>query len=448
MIAEKNGFKELFCPILFMAESAFADYYKKTPQERLEILKNACGLTEEEAKAIATNSLPIETANRMIENVVGFHPLPLGIATNFRVNGKEYLIPMAIEEPSVVAAASFAAKLCRPTGFLAVASEPIMIGQVQLVNVPNPKKAIATLEKQKQKIIEYANTIDPMVMVKYGGGLREMEFRIVKSKRGTFIVIHLLVDVRDAMGANAINTLAETLATRFEELTAGKVRLRIISNLAVHRMAKSAAVWSQQALEESTRGQFTGEEVVERILDAWAFAEADPYRCATHNKGIMNGIDAATIATGNDWRAVESGAHAFAASKKGYKPLTRFFKDKKGDLVGEIELPIAVATIGGATATHPSAAIARKILNVSGAQELSCVLASVGLAQNFAALRALATEGIQRGHMRLHSRNIAIMAGARSEEIDIVAKKIADENKVRVDRAKEVLEELRKKNNS
>jgi len=320
-----------------------------------------------------------------------------------------------------------------------------MIGQVQLVNVPNPKKAIATLEKQKQKIIDYANTIDPMVMVKYGGGLRDMEFRIVKSKRGAFIVIHLLVDVRDAMGANAINTLAETLATRFEELTAGKMRLRIMSNLAIHRMAKSAAVWSQQALEESTKGQFKGEEVVERILDAWAFAEADPFRCATHNKGIMNGIDAATIATGNDWRAVEAGAHAFAASKKGYKPLTRFFKDKKGDLVGEIELPLAVATIGGASGTHPSAAIARKILNISGAKELSCVLASVGLAQNFAALRALATEGIQKGHMRLHSRNIAVMAGARSEEIDLVAKKIADENKVRVDRAKEVLEELRKK---
>jgi hydroxymethylglutaryl-CoA reductase len=429
-----------------MSENVFEGYYKRTPEERLEILKKACGLTEEEAKAIATNSLPLETADRMIENVVGFHPLPLGIATNFLINGKEYVIPMAIEEPSVVAAASNAAKLCRPTGFLASATEPIMIGQVQLVNVPNPKQAIAALKKQKQKIIEYANSVDPMVLVKYGGGLRDMESRIIKSKRGKFIVIHLLVDVRDAMGANAINTLAEALTPQFENLTAGVVRLRIISNLAVLRTAKAAAVWSQQALEESTKGQFTGEEVVDRILDAWAFAEADPYRCATHNKGIMNGIDAATIATGNDWRAIEAGAHAFATQKKGYKPLTRFFKDKKGDLVGEIELPMAIDTIGGATKTHPSADIARKILDISNSNELACVLASLGLAQNLAALRALSTEGIQRGHMRLHSRNIAVMAGARSEEIDTIAKKMAEENKVRVDRAKELLEEMRKKN--
>lgn len=431
---------------LFLAESDFSGFHLKSPEERLAILKQAAHLSEEECQLLSKGSLDIPTANRMIENVVGLHSLPLGIATNFLVNQKEYLIPMAIEEPSVVAAASFAAKLCRSSGgFSAEATPPIMIGQVQLVNVPSIKKAVVALEKEKKEIIHYANTIDPMVLVKYGGGLREMEFRTVKSVRGDFLVIHLLVDVCDAMGANAINTLVETLAPKFEKLSGGEVRLRIISNLAIHRTAKAKAVWTKEELESSTKGQFKGMEVVERILDAWAFADADPFRAATHNKGIMNGIDAASIATGNDWRGVEAGAHAFAAMNGKYAPLTRYSKNKNNDLVGEIELPMVVATIGGASATHPSAKICQKILGVQSAAEMACVFASLGLAQNFAALRALSTEGIQRGHMRLHSRNLAVMAGARSEEIEIVAKQMADEGKVRADRAKEILDELRAK---
>lgn len=408
-------------------------------------MQESCALSEEELAGLRNGALKEETANRMIENVIGVHALPLGLATNFVVNGKEFVVPMAIEEPSVVAAASFAAKLCKPSGgFVASASEPVMIGQVQLVGIKSIPKAVVSLKKEKRKMIAYANTVDPMVLVKYGGGLRDMEFRIVKSKRGSFLVVHLLVDVRDAMGANAINTLAESLAPKFEELTGGKVRLRIISNLAVHRIAKAKAVWKKSDLEASTKGAFSGEEVVERILDAWAFAVADPFRAATHNKGIMNGIDAVTLATGNDWRAVEAGAHAFAAFKKPYSSLTTYYKDQNGDLVGAIELPLAVATIGGASATLSSAAVARKILKVSSAKALSEVIASVGLAQNFAALRALGTEGIQKGHMRLHARNTAVMAGAKEHEIDAVAKQLADEGKVRVDRAAEVLEQLRK----
>ncbi|MBU0636148.1 hydroxymethylglutaryl-CoA reductase, degradative [Candidatus Micrarchaeota archaeon] len=429
-----------------MTENNFSGFHKKKVSERQEILKKATQLSEEETALLSNGSLDLETANRMIENVIGLHSLPLGLATNFLINKKEFLVPMVIEEPSVVAAASFAAKLCRSTGgFTASASDPIMIGQIQLVEIPDLEKAIESLEKEKESIIEYATSVDPMVLVKYGGGLRDIEFRVIESERGSFLVIHLLVDVRDAMGANAVNTLAETLAPRFEKISGGKVRLRIISNLAVNRTASAKAIWTQKELESSTKGKFKGKEIVERILDAFAFADSDPFRAATHNKGIFNGIDSCVIATGNDWRAVEAGAHAFASMKGSYKSLTRYHKNENGDLVGEIELPLAVATIGGATATHPSAKIARKILGVTSAQELSCVIASLGLAQNFAALRALATEGIQKGHMRLHARNTAVMAGAKSEEIDLIAKKLADEGKVRVDRAKELLEELRGK---
>ncbi len=425
----------------------FKDYYKKTPKERLEIVKKFTGITDEEAAILAKEgNLPIDLANRMIENVVGTHTLPLGIATNFVIDGKEKAIPFAVEEPSVVAASSYAAKLCKEKGgFTTSADDPIMIGQVQLVNIKDAHAAKKAIDAKRQELIDYANKIDPCVLVKFGGGLRDIECRVLETERGPMIVLHLIVDCRDAMGANAVNTLAETLAPKFEELSGGKVRLRIISNLAVHRKARAKAVWTKAALEESTKGVFKGEDVVEAILDAYAFAAADPYRATTHNKGIMNGIDAVVIATGNDWRAIEAGAHSYAAITGKYKPLTKYYKDKDGNLVGEIELPIAVGLVGGATKTHPVAQVCVKILQIKSAQELARVIAAVGLAQNFAALRALATEGIQRGHLRLHAKNIAIMAGAKESEIDIVGDQMAKEGKVRVDRAAEILAELRKK---
>lgn len=425
-----------------MAAEATADFHKKTVKERQAILAKEAGLSAEETEKLAsTGALEIETANRMIENAVGAAHLPLGIATNFLINGKERLVPMAIEEPSVVAGASYSAKLARlGGGFTASADEPIMIGQVQLVGVPEPEKAAKAILAKGKQLLELANSKDP-TLVKLGGGARGVEARVLKTQSGQIVVAHLLVNVLDAMGANAVNTMAEAVAPELEKITGGKARLRIISNLADRRLARAKAVWKKEALAKEG---FSGEEVVQGVIEAWEFAEADPYRCATHNKGVMNGIDAVAIATGNDWRAVEAGAHAYAARSGVYKPLTRYHKSKEGDLVGEIELPMAVATIGGSVKTNQIAQISLKILGVKGAAELAEVIAAVGLAQNFAALRALATEGIQKGHMRLHARNIAVMAGANAEEIDAVALRIAEEKAVRVDRAKEVLESLRK----
>ena len=425
----------------------FTGFYKKGVSERVALVKEFAGLTGEEAAMLLKEGpLELATADRMIESVAGTMPLPLGFATNFSINGKEYLVPMAVEEASVVAAASYAAKLAKATGgFSADADEPIMIGQVQLVAVKDASAAEAAVLAQKEALIKYANDLDPAVLVKYGGGLRNIEARPLSTQRGPMLVVHLLVDCRDAMGANAVNTLCEALAPKLEELTGGKSRLKIISNLAVHRKVRARAVWKKGDLEESTKGAVKGADVVEGILDAYAFADADEYRCTTHNKGIMNGIDAVVIATGNDWRAIEAGAHSFAAMGGRYKPLTRYSKTPEGDLAGEIELPCAVGLIGGATKTHPVAKIAVKVLGVKSASELSMVIAAVGLAQNFAALRALATEGISRGHMRLHARNIAVMAGAIGSEIEAVAQKMADEHKVRVDYAKHLLDEIRRK---
>ncbi len=420
--------------------SRIPEFYKKTPEERLNILKKLAELTDEEVKILRDmGALNMEIADKMIENVVGASHLPFGIATNFLINGKDYLIPMAIEEPSVVAAASNAAKLCREAGGITTSStEPIMIGQIQITNLEDPEKAAKLIQSKKSDFLDFANRQDS-VLVSLGGGAKDLETRIINTKRGKMLIVHILVDVRDAMGANAVNTMAERLAPELEKLTGGTVCLRIISNLAVHRLARAEAVWSKEFLEKSTKGQLKGEDVVEAILDAYAFAEADQFRCATYNKGIMNGIDAIVIATGNDFRAVESGAHSYAAITGKYKPLTKYYKNKNGDLVGEIELPIAVGTVGGSTRTNPIAKIALKILGVKSAKELSEVMAAVGLAQNFAALRALATEGIQRGHMRLHARNIAVIAGATESKIEKVAEKMIEEKNINVARAKEIL---------
>ena len=420
-----------------MTSSEISGFYKKKPEDRWRIVREFGNLSEEEVRTIGnTGALKFDQVDRMIENVVGTMSIPLGIAVNFRINERDYLVPMAIEEPSVVAAASNSAKMARAKGgFHASTSGPIMIGQIQLVHVADPHSARLAILHSRDEILRRANEKDP-ILVKLGGGAKDVEVRVIPTARGPMVVTHLIVDTRDAMGANAVNTMAEAVAPYLEELTGGRVYLRIITNLAVRRLARARAVYSREAIG--------GAEVVEGILEAYAFADSDPFRCATHNKGIMNGIDAVVIATGNDFRAVEAGAHAYAAWKSGgYRSLTTWERNSDGDLVGTIELPLAVGLVGGATAVHPTAKACVRLLAVKTAQELAEVIASVGLAQNFAALRALTTEGIQRGHMGLHARNIAATVGAVGEEIDRVADALVKEGKVRMDRAKEILDALR-----
>ena len=414
--------------------SAIASFYKLPLEERLKIVKEFAGLTSEEAQTLASGTMPSSTAQRMIENVIGMFPIPLGIATNFLVNNKDYLIPMAIEEPSVVAAASNAAKMSRLTGgFTASSTEPVMISQIQLVKCPSPKDAEREILGARKEILDKANQQDP-TLVSMGGGAKELRVRIIPSLVGTLVITELLVDCRDAMGANVVNTMAEAVAPMLEKLSKGQARLRIISNLADRRVARATTTVSKEALG--------GEDIVDGIVDAYAFAAADPYRCATHNKGVMNGITAVCLATGNDTRAIEAGAHAYAARSGHYSPLTTWKKNGKGELVGSIEVPAAVGIIGGVTAVHPMAKLSLKILGVKTARELGEVMAAVGLAQNMAALRALAAEGIQKGHMSLHARNIASMAGAQGDMIDLVASKMVADHRVRLDRAREILVEL------
>ncbi len=419
-------------------KSRMSGFHQLNADEKLELIKKFSDLTEDEQELLRkTGALDISKAEMMIENVIGTTEYPIGIATNFLINGRDYLVPMALEEPSVVAAASYSAKLARPMGgFVADADEPVMIGQIQLVDIKNPKEAKRNVLLRKEEIFDVANKCDS-VLVKFGGGVRDIEVRELATSRGNMIVVHLLVDVRDAMGANAVNTMCESVAPLLEKATGGKSRLRIISNLADRRLARSKAVWTKEDL---------GEEAIEKILDAYELAVNDRYRCATHNKGAMNGIDAVVLATANDFRAIEAGAHSYAARDGKYRSLTKYYKDDDGNLVGEIELPLALGLVGGATKTHPIAKIAVKILGVKSAKELSQVVASVGLAQNFAALRALATEGIQKGHMKLHARNIAVIGGAETrEEIEAVIKKMTEEKSINTNRAKEILDELRNK---
>lgn len=425
--------------------SKISGFYRLSIEARRKILREWADLTDAELAAYDfPPGIDPGIFDRMIENVVGSYTYPLGIATNFRVNQKDYLVPMAIEEPSVVAAASNAAKIARAEGgFSAQTTPPIMIGQVQVLDVADPAAGRLRILAAKESLLEKANAQDPM-LVKFGGGARDLEVRVIPSPRGTMLVAHLLVDARDAAGMNAVNTMCEALAPDIGRLAGGRSLLRIISNLAIYRLARATATFRPDLLATDT---MKGTEVVEAILDAYTLAAVDPFRCATHNKGIMNGISAVVVATGNDFRAIESGAHTYAAlqAKEGavVKPLTTYEKDRAGNLVGSIEVPLAVGLIGGATAVHPTAKANVKLLGVKGAAELAQVLASVGLAQNFAALWALATEGIQRGHMELHARNVAATAGARPEEVDRIVARLVTERKIRIDRAKEILEELR-----
>jgi hydroxymethylglutaryl-CoA reductase len=418
--------------------SRIEGFYKLPMAERLRIAKEFGGLSDDEALALSgLASLDPTISDKMVENAVGSFGLPLGVAVNFLINDKDYLIPMAIEEPSVIAAASNAAKMAREKGgFWTSSTPPVMIGQVQLTGIKDPSRAKHIILERRHDIIELANKQDPM-LIKAGGGARDIDVRIVNTMRGPNVIVHLLVDVRDAMGANAVNTMAEAVAPLLESIAGGKVYLRILSNLATHRLARARAVWGKDAIG--------GEEVVDGVMEAYYFAEADPFRCATHNKGVMNGIDAVILATGNDTRAIEAGAHSYASRSGAYKPLTTFEKTPEGDLVGTIELPMAVGLIGGATKVHPTARACIKLLGVKSAQELGEVVAAVGLAQNFAALRALATEGIQKGHMSLHAKNIVNSVGCPEELVDEVCRIMVSERKVRMDRAKEIIEELTKK---
>lgn len=403
-------------------------------QERLKIVKSFAGLETKEADSIGSFSgLPPETADRMIENVIGAIPVPLGIATNFLVNGKDYLVPMAIEEPSVVAAASNAAKMARKHGgFRTSNTGPIMIGQIQTVHVKDPFRARMEILAHRDDLLQKANDQDPK-LVSVGGGAKDLQVKVIDTKRGPMVITELIVDCRDAMGANAVNTMAEAVAPDVERIAKGRVFLRIISNLATKRLVRSSATFDKELLG--------GSEIAEGIVDAYAFADSDPYRCATHNKGIMNGVIAVALALGQDTRALEAGAHSYAA-RNGYKSLTTYEINDDGDLVGTIEMPVAVGLIGGASAVHPVAKACVKILGVKSAIELGEVIASVGLAQNFAALRALSSEGIQRGHMKLHARNVAVSAGATGDMVDIVAQKMVEERKIRFDRAQELLRQM------
>ncbi|VVB99163.1 3-hydroxy-3-methylglutaryl-coenzyme A reductase [uncultured archaeon] len=422
---------------LCLKTSKIPKFYEKSLGERLAEIKEFGELSEEETALLGKyGNLDFETANRMIENVFSTFPLPLGIATNFVVNGREVLVPFALEEPSVVAAASNSAKLC--SGFEAKASEPIMIGQVQIVGFKTGAKARAGLKKimsRKKGILEKAMSVDS-TLVKFGGGPRKLEGKVISTKAGKMIIVHLLVDVRDAMGANAVNTMCERISPLLEEISGGKTRLKIISNLAVHRTVKAKGIWKKEVL---------GKEVIDAVLDAYEFAANDEFRACTHNKGIMNGIDAVAIATGNDWRAIEAGAHAYAAREGNYGPLTHYEKDADGNLAGTIELPMAVGTVGGSIGSNQVAKIALKILGAKSGKELAMAIACVGLANNFAALRALSTSGIQKGHMRLNARNLAAAAGAQGKEIEEVAASLEKEGVYKAERAREILKIIRSK---
>jgi len=416
--------------------SRISGYYKMPIEQRVKIAAEKADLTPEEIEILSSGGgLPMEVADRMIENVVGTMAYPFGIAVNFRMNGRDRLVPMAIEEPSVVAAASNMARLMRDgDGIKTSTTDPVMIGQIQVLDVPDMEKALDALKDAKDALLKLANQQDP-VLVRFGGGARDIEPRVLETEVGRMLVLHLLVDCRDAMGANAVNTMCETLAPVVSEITGGRVLLRIISNLADHRLARAETTIKKESLGD--------EKVIDDIIAAWAFADADPYRAATHNKGIMNGVIAVALAVAQDHRALESGAHAYAARNGRYTSLSRWSKNENGDLVGVLEMPMAVGIVGGATRTHPTARLALKLMGVSKANELAEVMTAVGLAQNLGALRALVQEGIQHGHMRLHARNLVVMAGAEGDLIQKAVNELVASGEIRFDKAQEIVKRLK-----
>ena len=411
-------------------------FHRLTIEERLDQIASMTELGQDEIQCLKKfGNLPEETANGMVENVIGVMGIPFGVATNLILDGKEMLVPMATEESSVIAAVCNASKQCRTSGGVTSSvSGSEMIAQIQLLGLSNPHYARQVLLEKKEKIRELCDAIDPLLL-ENGGGFRDLEVRILETRGGTMVILHLIVDTQDAMGANAVNSMAESLAPKIEEWTGGRVNLRILSNLADRRLARARAVWNLEDLG--------GEQVRDDMLAASWFAEADPYRAATHNKGIMNGVSAVALVTGNDTRALEAGAHAYASRSGQYTSLSRWETDEAGNLVGSLEMPMAVGLIGGATRVHPIAKIALKILGVNKAEDLARVMAAVGLVQNYGALKALATTGIQKGHMALHSKNVAMMAGAVGDEVDLLAKRLVEIGKIRTDAAEEELAKIR-----
>jgi len=416
--------------------SRISGFYRLPIEDRIRIIAEKAELTPEEIELLKSGGgLDMDTANRMIENVIGTINYPMGVAVNFRINGVDRLVPMAGEEPSVVAAASNMARLMREgEGVKVTSTDPVMIGQIQILEIPDMDDAVEKLTEAKEKLIDLANQQDP-ILVRVGGGARDIQFRPIKTEVGEMLIIHLLVDCRDVMGANAVNTMCEKLAPVISDITGGRSLLRIISNLADKRLVKAEAMINKEGIG--------GEEVVDNIVAAWAFADADPYRAATHNKGIMNGVVAVALASAQDHRALEAGAHAYAAKDGRYRSLSKWSKDENGDLVGVLELPMAVGTVGGSTRTHPMAMLALKITGVSKATELAEIMAAAGLAQNLGALRALVQEGIQHGHMRLHARNLVVMAGAEGEMITKAVEELIASGEIRFDKAQEIVDRLR-----
>lgn len=423
--------------------SRLGGFYQLKPFERLQMVKSFDGLNDEDLRQLhgGNGALTVERADKMIENVIGTFNLPIGIATNFQINGRDTLIPMVVEEPSIVAGASYAARLVRSAGgFQASSTDPLMISQIQLVGIDAPDAARAAIFAHRDEILALANR-QSKSLVALGGGAKDIEVRFFpESPMGAMLIVHLVVDCRDAMGANAVNSMAEAVAPLLERVTGGRAYLRILSNLSDRRMSKARAVVPSEAL---ARDGMSGDEVVEAILWAYSFAAVDPYRATTHNKGIMNGIDPVLVATGNDWRAVEAGAHAYASRSGQYTSLSRWWRDEQGNLVGELEMPLSVGIVGGATRVHPAAQAALKLLGVTHAHELAEICVCAGLASNLAAMRALATEGIQRGHMGLHARQIAMSAGAIGEEVDLLTERMVAEQNIKPIRATELLSELR-----
>lgn len=418
-----------------MKTSSYSGFFKLSVEDRLNEVAEFAGLTEEDKAVLSSaDSLDMDKADHMIENVIGRFALPLGVAINFVINGKDVVIPMVSEEPSVIAACSNAAKMARPSGgFITDSTGNVMIAQIQMLNVPTPFASKGKILEKKDEIIRICNEKDP-VLVKFGGGVKDVEVRVLDTIAGPMVIVHLLVDTLDAMGANAVNTMAEAVSPYLEEITGGTAELRILSNLADRRIVRARAVWKKEDIG--------GPEVVDKMLSAYAFAAADPYRAATHNKGIMNGIIPIVMATGNDTRAIESGAHSYASRNGRYTSLTTWEKDENGDLVGCIEMPMAVGLVGGATKIHPTAQACVKMLGVKTAAELGQIIAAAGLANNMAAMKALATEGIQRGHMSLHARNLANTVGAKGEVLERIVKQMVADKKVRLEYAQKLFEKF------
>ena len=422
--------------------SRIEGFYKLSVSERRELLGELAGLNQEQKDAWGeSGELDEDAADRMIENVVGTYSLPIGVATNFVIDGSHYAIPFVLEEPSVVAAASNMAKRCLVKGgFKSENDDPVMIGQIQVVGCSEPELAKKSILDERENLISKCNDVDP-ILVKFGGGCKNIEVRIIETGSGPMVIVHIHVDCRDAMGANAVNTMAEEIAPAVEEITGGTVILRIISNLAVLRLARVSAVFTPEEMSDKGDNSIQGSEVIEGVIQAYHFAEADPFRATTHNKGIMNAISAVALACGQDWRAIEAGAHSYASHDRRYGSLTEWSKDDEGNLIGSIEVPMAVGLVGGAVRVHPAAKANVALLGLDTADELAKVMAAAGLAQNLGALRALATVGIQAGHMKLHVRNMAVTAGAEGEEVDIVASSLRQKGG-RITQAA-VIEELR-----